>query len=124
MQDEAADGADDVDAELEQPIAQPHHLGSGTRGARRVQPQFLHEHVGCGGQKNAQLVRPESAAARAVELQVLEFLDPVLDVATGAVDLLVEKTRRLPHVRHHEARVVQAAPLIARTAPAGVRRRQ
>ena len=106
MQDEAADGADDVDAELEQPIAQPHHLGSGTRGARRVQPQFLHEHVGCGGQKNAQLVRPESAAARAVELQVLEFLDPVLDVATGAVDLLVEKTRRLPHVRHHEARVV------------------
>ena len=45
MQDEAADGADDVDAELEQPIAQPHHLGSGTRGARRVQPQFLHEHV-------------------------------------------------------------------------------
>ena len=60
MQDEAADGADDVDAELEQPIAQPHHLGSGTRGARRVQPQFLHEHVGCGGQKNAQLVRPRS----------------------------------------------------------------
>ena len=75
-------------------------------GARRVQPQFLHEHVGCGGQKNAQLVRPESAAARAVELQVLEFLDPVLDVATGAVDLLVEKTRRLPQVRHHETRVV------------------
>ena len=51
MQDEAADGADDVDAEFEQPIAQPQHLGSGTRGARRAQPQFLHEHVGCGSQK-------------------------------------------------------------------------
>ena len=52
MQDEAADGADDVDAELEQTIAQPHHLGSGTRGARRVQPQFLHEHVVLSSARN------------------------------------------------------------------------
>ena len=45
VQDEAADGADHVDAEFEQPIAQPQHLGSGTRGARRAQPQFLHERI-------------------------------------------------------------------------------
>ena len=44
--------------------------------------------------------------ARAPELQVVEFLDPVLDDAAGAAALLVGETRRLPHVRHHEARVV------------------
>ena len=45
VQDEAADGADHGEAEFEQPIAQPQHLGSGTRGARRAQPQFLHERI-------------------------------------------------------------------------------
>ncbi len=44
MQDEAADGADDVDAELEQPIAQPHHLGSGGRI-----PDFPEQCVGKDG---------------------------------------------------------------------------
>ena len=34
------------------------------------------------------------------------LLDPVLGVPAGAVDLLVEETRRLPHVGHDEARIV------------------
>ena len=47
------------------------------------------------------------AAARAVDLQAVEqLLDPVLDVPPRTVDLLVDETRRLAQVRHHEARVV------------------
>ena len=90
MQDDAADRADDLDAELEQPVPQPRHLGSGARGVRGAQPQFLHQHVGRRSQQHAELVGPEPAATRAVDLQAIaQFLDPVLDVAAAAVDLVV-----------------------------------
>ena len=45
MQDEAANGADDMGAQLEQPGPQPAHLSAGARRAGGPQPQFLHEHV-------------------------------------------------------------------------------
>ena len=81
MQNHAADRADDVDSQLQQPVPQPRHLAAGTRSTRRPQSQFLHEHVGRGGQEDAQLVRREQTAARAVDLQPIEqFLDPILDV--------------------------------------------
>ena len=87
VQDDAADRADDVRVELEEPVAQPRHLGVGTGGARRAQPEFLQEHVGGGGEEHAQLIGPEPTAARAVDLQAIEqLLNPILDVAAGAVD--------------------------------------
>ena len=46
VQDHAADRADDVRPQFEEPVAQPRHLGAGTGGARRAQPEFLHQHVG------------------------------------------------------------------------------
>ena len=107
MQHHAADRADDVDPQLQQPVAQPRHLAAGTRSTRRPQSQLLHQHVGCGGQQDAQLVGPEPAATRAVDLQAIEqLLDPVLDVAASTVNPLVDETRRLAQVRHHDARVV------------------
>ena len=72
VQDDATDGTDDLNAEFEQPVAQPRHLCAGARGVGGAQPQFLHEHVGCGSQQDAQRVRLELAAARAVELQILD----------------------------------------------------
>ena len=82
-------------------------LAAGTRSTRRPQSQFLHEHVGRGGQEDAQLVRREQTAARAVDLQPIEqFLDPILDVPASTVDLLIDEARRLPQIRHHEPRVV------------------
>ena len=69
MQNHAADRADDVDPQLQQPVPQPRHLAAGTRSTRRPQSQFLHEHVGGGSQEDAQLVRREQTAARAVDLQ-------------------------------------------------------
>ena len=77
--------------QCEEPVAQPRHLGAGTGGARRAQPEFLHQHVGGGGEEHAQLIGPEATAARAVDLQAIEqFLDAVLDVAAGAVDPFIE----------------------------------
>ena len=72
MQNHAADRADDVDPQLQQPVPQPRHLAAGARSTRRPQSQFLHEHVGRGGQEDAQLVRREQTAARAVDLQPIE----------------------------------------------------
>ena len=95
MQDHATDRADDVRPQFEEPIAQPRHLGAGTGGARRAQPEFLHEHVGGGGEQHAQLIGPEATAARAVDLQAInQLLDAVLDVAAGAVDPFIEEARR------------------------------
>ena len=99
VQDDATHRAHHLDAELEQPVAQPGHLRTGARGAGGAQPQFLHQHVGRGRQQYTQLVRREILATRAVDLQGLQFLDPVLDVAPRAVDLLVDEARRLPQVR-------------------------
>ena len=83
------------------------HAVRAARNTRRPQSQFLHEHVGRGGQEDAQLVRREQTAARAVDLQPIEqFLDPILDVPSSTVDLLIDEARRLPQIRHHEARVV------------------
>ena len=73
MQDEAADRAADVNAEFEQPVAQPRHLGAGAGGACGAQAEFLHGHVGGGRQEDAQLVRPELAAARTVDLQTVRI---------------------------------------------------
>ena len=99
MQDEAADRAADVNAEFEQPVAQPRHLRAGAGGACGAQAEFLHEHVGGGRQEDAQLVRPELAAVRTVDLQTVEqLLDAVLDIAAGTVDFLVDKARRLAQI--------------------------
>ena len=107
VQDHAADRADDVRPQFDEPVAQPRHFGAGTGGARRRQPEFLHQHVGGGSQEDAQLDRPEPTAARAVDLQAIEqVLDPILDVAAGAVDPFIDETRRLAQIGHDEARVV------------------
>ena len=107
MQDDTADGADDMNAQLQEPVAQPGHLGSGTGGACGAQPELLHEHVGGGRQQDPQLVRGEPAAAGAVDLQPVEqFLGPVLDVTARAIDFLVEGPRRSTQVGHDEAGIV------------------
>src|SRR6266851_2264194 len=71
-----------VSAQLEQPLAQPRHLGARMRGARRPQPQFLHEDVRGSGEEHAQLIRPKATATGAADLESLvQLLDPVFDVA-------------------------------------------
>jgi len=79
MEDDAAHGDDHVDAQFEQPLAQPRDLGVRTRGARGPQAEFLHEDVRGGREEHAQLIRPEATATRAADLKpVVQFLDPIL----------------------------------------------
>jgi hypothetical protein len=107
MEDEAAHRHDDVDAEFEQTLPQCGHLGAGARRARGPQPEFLHEHVRRGGEEHAQLIGPEATAAGASDLEsVVEFLDPIFNVAACTVDTLVDEPWRLPQIRDHKARVV------------------
>ena len=111
MQDDAADRDDDMDAQLQQALAQPRHLGAGTRGARGPQPEFLHEDVRRGREEHAQLIGPEATATRAPDLEpVVEFLDPIFDVAARTVDLLVDEPRRLPQIRDHQRARCRGAP--------------
>ena len=91
MQNEAARRADNVHPQLEQPVPQPAHLGAGAGGTRRPQPQLLHEHVRRGSQQDAQLVRREVSATRAVDLQAVEQL---LDPGTGRSVISCQASRR------------------------------
>ena len=74
--------------------------------AAASQAQLLHQHVGGGGQQHAELVGPEIAATGAVDLQLVQLLDPVLDFAALAVNLFVEPLRTLLQVGDDEARVI------------------
>src|SRR5713226_2953499 len=107
MEDDAAHRPDDMDAELEQALTQRGHLRAGAGRVRGPQPEFLHEHVRGGGEEDAQLIGPEATAARAPDLEsVVEFLDPVFDVAAGAVHLFVDEARRRPKIRDDEPGIV------------------
>src|SRR5437867_5159487 len=107
MEHDAAHRPDDMDAELEQSLTQRGHLGAGAGRARGPQPEFLHEHVRGGGEEYAQLIGPEATAARASDLEsVVEFLDPIFDVAAAAVHVFVDEARRWPQRRDDESRIV------------------
>jgi hypothetical protein len=84
MEDDAAHGADNPDAEFEQALPQRAHLRAGAGRARGPQPEFLHQDVRGGGEEHTQLIRPEASAARAPDLEALvELLDPIFDVAAS-----------------------------------------
>ena len=86
MNHHAAHGADHASPQLQQPLAQGPDLGASAPRPRCASPQLLHQHP--------QLVRPETGATGAVDLQALvQFLDAVFKVAALAVHLLVNPLR-------------------------------
>src|SRR5271157_1432424 len=92
--------------EFQQPFSQGPDLSPRTVGACGSQTQLLHQHISGGGQQHAELVGPEIAATGAVDLQLVQFFYPVLDLTTLAVNLFVDPLRTLLHVGDDEARVV------------------
>jgi hypothetical protein len=81
MEDDTPHRADHVDAQLEQPLAQRGDLGARAGRAGGPQSEFLYQHVRRRREEDAQLVDPEAAAARPIDLEsVVEFLDPIFDV--------------------------------------------
>ena len=69
MDDDASYRNQHPGSQLQQSFAQRGHLGPGTGRAGGAQPEFLHQHVGGGGEQNAQLIGPEAAATGAVDLE-------------------------------------------------------
>lgn len=60
-------------------------------------PQRTDQHIGHGGEPKTKLIGPHGGGRGAVGIEIeLAFLDAVLHVATGAIDLLVELTRAGP----------------------------
>ena len=75
----------------------------------------MHQHRGGGGEEHAELIGPKATATRAAEVEpVEEFFDPIFNVATPAVHLLVDEPGRLPQIGDHKAGIV--ARLAAREA--------
>src|SRR5437867_9510154 len=86
VEHEAPHRDDHVRAELEQPLAQRLNLRSRARGSGGTQPELLHEDVRRGGHEHPKLIRPETRAARPVDLQpALELLHAVLRIPALAV---------------------------------------
>jgi hypothetical protein len=73
VHDQAANRAHDASAQLQQAFPQRPNLSSRTAGVRGVQAQLLHQHVGGGGQQDAELVGPEAAATGAVDLKIVQL---------------------------------------------------
>ena len=107
MQDIPAHTHGDLYADLQQALAQRRHLGARVDGARRAETEFLQQDVRGSREQHAELIRPETRAARAIDLEsVMQFLDPILDLAPLAIDRLVHPPRRMGKIGDDEARVV------------------
>jgi hypothetical protein len=107
MQDDPADGGDHLSTELEQSVAQRRHLGTSAGGPCGTESQLLDEHVGSSGEEDAELVGEEAGAAGAINLEsVVKLFDPVFDLSTIAIDVLVDEARCLSQVGDEESGIV------------------
>lgn len=106
MQHHAAHRDDHAGRPASAPVPAASRPEASAVGVSGAQAQLLHQHVGCDGQQHAELIGPEMDGTGAVDLKNVRFLDPVLDFAALAVDLLVKPLRTLCHVGNDEARVV------------------
>lgn len=103
-------------ADLEELEADRTTGGMGELGEPEADPaQRTQKDIGHGGESQAQLVGTHDGGRCTVREQVgLALLDPVLHLAAGAVDLLVEMARfafSLPQRCHHEPRIGAAFPV-------------
>src|SRR2546425_1029389 len=106
VQYDSSHRAFDPYGELEQALAQGRDLGLGAGGAGRAPAQLLEQDVRREREQDPDLVGQKARATGPIHLQpVMQFLEPVLDVAALAVEL-VDGLRVVPEVGHHEARIV------------------
>ena len=60
-----------------------------------------------GKLKDTELIGPETRATGAANFQsIVQFFDPVFDIAPLTIHFFIEPLRTLLHVGHHEARVI------------------
>ena len=97
VQDDPADGSHDLHADRDQGLPEPRDLRPAERGPVQPKLQLLKQDEGRGRQGDPQLIGPEARATGAPESEgVLEFLQPILTIAAGAIDVGVDPLGRLP----------------------------
>ena len=107
MQDDPADGAHDLHADRDQGLPQPRDLRAAERGAVRAELQLLKQDERRGRQRDAQLIGPEARATGAPEGErEFQFLEAILTVAAGAIDVGVDPLGRLPQIGDDKARII------------------
>jgi hypothetical protein len=107
VQDVPADGADDLAADRDQGLLKTWHLrAAAERGAVQPELLFLKYDEGRRRQRDAQLIGPEAGTTGASEGQrEFDFLEPILAIATGAIDVAVNPLVCLPQIGDDEAQV-------------------
>ena len=92
----------------------PRDLGAAERGPVRAELQLLKQDERGRRQGDAQLIGPEARATGAPEGErEFQFLQAILAVAAGAIDVGVDPLGRLPQIRDDKARVIaRLAPLM------------
>ena len=104
-QDEPSYRGDDLYADLQEVESQRRDLRPCPGGAAGGKTQLLQQHVGRGGEQDAQLVGAELGAAGAIDRDVEKFLDAVLGLTAQTVDALVDPPRLALEVGDHEASI-------------------
>jgi hypothetical protein len=105
MYDQAAHRDHDPSAEFQQSFAQRPDLSASAVRATSAQTQFLHQYVSGGGQQHPQLVGPEVTAAGAVDLQIVQLFNSVLDLAPlPYVEVWPQQEEERSHRRAHHFR--------------------
>src|SRR5947208_1464252 len=71
-----------------------------------VLARIIREDIASGGEQDTELVGPEAGTTGAVDVEVVKFLDAILDVAALAVDPFVNPLRALFHVGDDKTGIV------------------
>src|SRR6266481_60636 len=98
MDDDASYRNQHPGPQLQQSFAQHANLSAGASGPGSPQSQLLHQNIRSSREQNTELIGPEAGATGAVDLEVVQFLDAILDVTALAVDMFVNPLWTLFHV--------------------------
>src|ERR1035437_1556829 len=97
----------DLSGQLQEPFAHGRDLRPGVAGRCQVKAHLLHQHIRRRRQHYPERVGPEVGTTGPSDLHaVVQFFNPVFNVAPRTVDLLVNPLRTLLQVRDHEPWVV------------------
>jgi hypothetical protein len=100
VQDDPPYRPHDVDADRQQRLAQARNLRARECGAVGPQLDLLEQDIGGGGHGDAQLIGPEAHTAGPAEGErEMQFFQPILAVAAGAVDVREATLGRLQQER-------------------------
>ena len=104
MQDDSADGPHDLHADRNEGLPESRDLRATERSPVEPELQLLKQDERRRREGDAELVGPEAGAAGAPEGErEFEFLEAILAIAAGAIDVGVNPLGRLPQIGDDKA---------------------